>query len=97
MGAAPKEGEPGRVEFTFPTVPQEYDFRILPDGRIDYKNSANILMAVKDTLLARIFTLKTVYRASMCRERKSSQRRKTRNAYAETACEKRKRKEFSRR
>jgi uncharacterized protein (DUF342 family) len=55
MGAAPKEGEPGRVEFTFSTEPQEYDFHILPDGRIDYKSSTNILMAVKDTLLARIF------------------------------------------
>jgi uncharacterized protein (DUF342 family) len=54
MGAPPKEGENGRVEFTFSTEQQEYDFHILPDGRIDYKHSVNILMAEKDKLLARI-------------------------------------------
>jgi len=53
-GTMPKEGEAGTVEFTFSTAPLDYDFRILPDGRIDYKNSANILMAEKDKLLARI-------------------------------------------
>jgi uncharacterized protein (DUF342 family) len=55
FGTSAKEGEPGRVEFSFSTVPQEYDFHILPDGRIDYKSSTNILMAEKDKLLARIF------------------------------------------
>jgi hypothetical protein len=53
MGTLPKEGENGRVEFTFSTEQQEYDFHILPDGRIDYKHSVNILMAEKDKLLAR--------------------------------------------
>jgi hypothetical protein len=55
IGTSAKEGEPGRVDFTFSTIPQEYDFHILPDGRIDYKSSTNILMAEKDKLLARIF------------------------------------------
>jgi uncharacterized protein len=55
MGTLPKKGEPGRVEFNFSTVSQEYDFRILPDGRIDYKKSANILMTEKGDLLARVF------------------------------------------
>ena len=47
-------GQDGKVEFTFSIEQQVYDFRILPDGKIDYKSSSNILMAQKNMLLARI-------------------------------------------
>jgi uncharacterized protein len=53
-GRPPTLGKAGRVEFTFSTEQIGLDFRILPDGKIDYRNSKNILMAVKDMLLARI-------------------------------------------
>jgi uncharacterized protein len=54
QGLPAVQGRDGKVEFTFDTQRKDYDFRILPDGKIDYKNSTNILMAQKDMLLARI-------------------------------------------
>jgi uncharacterized protein len=54
QGIQPIQGKDGKVEYAFSTEPLEYDFRILPDGKIDYKSSTNILMAQKDMLLARI-------------------------------------------
>lgn len=53
-GHAPSRGEGGRIEYTFDSEHREYDFRILPDGRIDYHTSKNIIMVEKDQLLARI-------------------------------------------
>ncbi len=53
-GNAPLPGDEGKVQYEFKTEQQEYDFRILSDGRIDYHNLKNILMAEKGQLLARI-------------------------------------------
>jgi uncharacterized protein (DUF342 family) len=53
-GKAPLPGDDGKVEYEFITEQQGYDFRIFPDGRIDYHNSKNILMAEKGQLLARL-------------------------------------------
>lgn len=53
-GAPPTPGEEGRPEYGFDEREQEYDFTILPDGRIDYKNTRNIVMADEGQLLARI-------------------------------------------
>jgi uncharacterized protein len=50
----PMQGQAGKVEFTFSIDQQGFDFHILPDGKIDYKKSSNILMAQKGMLLARI-------------------------------------------
>jgi uncharacterized protein (DUF342 family) len=54
QGLSPVQGLDGKVDYTFDTQKREYDFRILPDGKIDYRNSTSILMAQKDMLLARI-------------------------------------------
>jgi uncharacterized protein len=54
LGRPPVQGQDGKVEYNFSTQTQEYNFSILPDGKIDYKSSTNILMAKKDMLLARI-------------------------------------------
>jgi uncharacterized protein (DUF342 family) len=53
-GTEPVPGEDGRPEYTFDSREREYDFRILPDGRIDYKNTRNIIMADEGQLLARL-------------------------------------------
>lgn len=53
-GTMPVPEKPGPVEYKFDTRPKEYDFTILPDGRIDYRKSKNILTAVKDQLLAHL-------------------------------------------
>jgi uncharacterized protein (DUF342 family) len=51
-GIFPVHGTDGKIELHFNTDKKEYDFRILPDGRIDYKNMADILMAQEGQLLA---------------------------------------------
>jgi hypothetical protein len=53
-GTPPVAAKPGAVEYAFETKPEEYDFRILPDGRIDYRNAKAILTAVENQLLASI-------------------------------------------
>lgn len=53
-GTPPREGTPGKAEYTFDPEKKDYDFKILDDGRIDYKNTSNIIMAEKDDLLATI-------------------------------------------
>ncbi|MBN1577115.1 MAG: DUF342 domain-containing protein [Chitinispirillaceae bacterium] len=53
-GCEPGRGEDGRIEFNFDPEGKEDDFRILPDGRIDYHTSKNIIMAEKDQLLAQV-------------------------------------------
>ncbi len=53
-GNVPLRGDDGKVEYFFNAEQNESDFRILPDGRIDYHQSKNIIMAEKGQLLARI-------------------------------------------
>jgi hypothetical protein len=53
-GKAPTPGDDGKVHYEFKIEQQEYDFQILPDGRIDYHNFKNILMTQKGQLLARL-------------------------------------------
>lgn len=53
-GTPARQGDAGRADYEFGTEAEEHDFRILPDGRIDYKNSTSIVMAEKDDLLATI-------------------------------------------
>ena len=45
-------GADAKVEYRFNTDEEKQTFRILPDGRIDYRGSANIPMARKGDLLA---------------------------------------------
>jgi uncharacterized protein (DUF342 family) len=54
LGTPSLPGKPGTIEFTFDSAPREYDFTILPDGRIDYRNSKAILTAAENQQLARI-------------------------------------------
>lgn len=56
IGTPSVPSKPGAVEYAFDTKPREYDFRILPDGKIDYRNSKSILTATENQLLARIGT-----------------------------------------
>lgn len=51
-GTPPLPGENGRVEYSFDTETDSYDFKILPDGRIDYRNTSSIIMAEQGQLLA---------------------------------------------
>lgn len=51
-GVDPIHGADGGIELHFSTEKKEYDFRILPDGRIDYKSVADILMTQEGQLLA---------------------------------------------
>jgi hypothetical protein len=51
-GTPPRPGRPGAVKYTFDTSEQEYDFKILADGRIDYRNTRNIVMAAAGDILA---------------------------------------------
>jgi uncharacterized protein len=53
-GTPPLKGEPALVKYEFSTDDEKQTFRILPDGRIDYKGSANIPIAKKDQLLATV-------------------------------------------
>jgi hypothetical protein len=53
-GNPPRTGRAGEVHYAFDSSPREYDFKILPDGRIDYKNARNIIMAAAGDLLATI-------------------------------------------
>lgn len=52
QGTPPIHGSDGSIELHFKTEKNGYDFKILPDGRIDYKNMADILMAEDGQLLA---------------------------------------------
>ncbi len=54
FGVPPERGEDGRIEYGFDTEQKEESFRILPDGRIDYHASKNIIMVEKGQFLARI-------------------------------------------
>lgn len=51
-GVRPCRGEDGRIEYNFDPERKEYNFTILPDGRIDYHASKNIIMVEKDQPLA---------------------------------------------
>lgn len=52
QGIPPIHGSDGSIELHFNADKKEYDFKILPDGRIDYKSMAEILMAQDGQLLA---------------------------------------------
>jgi uncharacterized protein len=54
LGTPSLPGKPGAIEYAFDSTPREYDFTILPDGRIDYRNSKFIVTATENQLLARI-------------------------------------------
>jgi len=53
-GRRPKDGTDAKVDFFFSTETTVDDFKILPDGRIDYRKRANIQIVHKGDLLARI-------------------------------------------
>jgi len=53
-GVQPIAGAQGTIEYMFPIETQELEFKILPDGRIDYHHSQNIMMAKTGQLLARL-------------------------------------------
>jgi uncharacterized protein (DUF342 family) len=57
-GKPPIAGADGAIEYLFSTDSQDADFKILPDGRIDYHHSQNIMMAKKDQMLAKIIAPK---------------------------------------
>jgi uncharacterized protein len=47
-------GEKGKIEYQFREKPEESEFHILPDGRVDYRKTKSILMTEPEQLLARI-------------------------------------------
>ncbi len=53
-GTLPIQGADGTVAYEFEIDPEKQTFKILDDGRIDYKGAANIATAKKDQLLATI-------------------------------------------
>lgn len=53
-GTPPIQGADGTIEYEFEIEPEKQTFKILDDGRIDYKGAANIATAKKDQLLATI-------------------------------------------
>lgn len=54
-GTLPVDEKKGTVSFEFETKPVEYEFSILPNGKIDYKKSKNILTATSGQLLAHVW------------------------------------------
>jgi len=53
-GYDPIPGKDGSIEYFFDYQTKEYDFAILPDGRIDYRNIKNIPMVKRDQQIARV-------------------------------------------
>ncbi|NLD93427.1 MAG: DUF342 domain-containing protein [Fibrobacter sp.] len=53
-GKLPVNEKKGIVSFKFETKPTDYEFSILPDGKIDYKKSKSILTATSGQLLAHV-------------------------------------------
>jgi uncharacterized protein (DUF342 family) len=51
-GTHPVPGKDGNVKLNFDIGQSKLDFTILPDGRIDYKSSLNLLLVKKGELLA---------------------------------------------
>jgi uncharacterized protein (DUF342 family) len=52
-GKAPVDGTPIEPVFFFSTDPTVDDFKILPDGRVDYRKNANIQIVKKGSVLAK--------------------------------------------
>ncbi|HEX2956388.1 MAG TPA: FapA family protein [Chitinispirillaceae bacterium] len=50
-GSYPVNGKDGNIKFNFDTTQTKMDFTILPDGRIDYKSSLNLMLVKKGDLL----------------------------------------------
>ncbi len=55
LGELPIAGHNGTVEYLFDASGKAPEFKILPDGRIDYKNHAGILRARKGDVLAHLY------------------------------------------
>ncbi|MBD3393209.1 MAG: DUF342 domain-containing protein [Chitinivibrionales bacterium] len=53
-GRAPRRGADAEIEYGFHMSEEKQSFKILEDGRIDYKGSANIPVAQKGQLLATV-------------------------------------------
>jgi uncharacterized protein len=51
-GTPPIRGADGVAEYAFSDEPKECDFKILPDGRVDYRSTCNISMAAQGQTLA---------------------------------------------
>ncbi|MBD3343909.1 MAG: DUF342 domain-containing protein [Chitinivibrionales bacterium] len=51
-GKPPVDGKDAAVDFKFDTCPTQEEYRILPDGRIDYRKQATIPIVHKGDLLA---------------------------------------------
>jgi hypothetical protein len=54
QGKPPVPGARGKIEYSFEEKPEECEFHILPDGRVDYRKTKLIVMTKQDQLLARI-------------------------------------------
>ena len=54
IGSPPIPGIDGGADFMFDTTVPDYDFAILPDGRVDYHATCHIIMTEKDAQLARV-------------------------------------------
>jgi len=52
-GTPSLKGEDGRIDFAFNIAEQKQDFKILPDGRIDYRSCMNIITAKPGQQLAK--------------------------------------------
>jgi uncharacterized protein (DUF342 family) len=53
-GRKPRDGADARTDILFPKETTYEDFKVLPDGRIDYRKKANIQTVHKGDVLARI-------------------------------------------
>lgn len=54
QGKPPVPGDKGKIEYMFEEKPEECEFHVLPDGRVDYRKTKVIVMTEQDRLLARI-------------------------------------------
>jgi hypothetical protein len=54
VGTSPVDEKKCAISYKFETKPTDYEFSILPDGKIDYKKSKSILTATTGQLLAHI-------------------------------------------
>ncbi len=54
VGTPPINGKPGRIKYEFKNADPEHNFRVLEDGRIDYKGTANVPAVREGQLLAEI-------------------------------------------
>ena len=53
-GKEPVNGQDAQIEYLFPNADTAFNFRILPNGRVDYRRKAEIPVIKKDGVLVRI-------------------------------------------